>query len=217
MRAPCSISTRRSSRASPRSPRSRSLRRSTASISQALGRSELGIESKLSSNQGRALLALLGLDRAIAAGEGPAQFEGSATRRVGCAAAAEGEDLGSGARCRSGRLCRAMGAGGQGQCQSEGSQRRFRAAARSQTVRHAGAEYRPVLARFARRQQADLRRSRQQHCRFAAARACGGHAWATKKTSRARSASTSSRWRRPLRWRSARPDMMPPSRSARGW
>jgi large subunit ribosomal protein L24 len=43
-----------------------------------LGRSELGIESKLSSNQGRALLALLGLDRIVAAGEGPAQFEGTA-------------------------------------------------------------------------------------------------------------------------------------------
>ena len=56
-----------------------SLRRSTASISQALGRSEIGIESKLSSQQGRSLLALLGLDRAIAAGEGPAQFEGSVT------------------------------------------------------------------------------------------------------------------------------------------
>ncbi|MBA2401912.1 MAG: AsmA family protein, partial [Bradyrhizobium sp.] len=46
---------------------------------QALGRSELGIESKLSSDQGRSLLALLGLDRTIAAGDGPAQFEGSAT------------------------------------------------------------------------------------------------------------------------------------------
>jgi uncharacterized protein involved in outer membrane biogenesis len=46
---------------------------------QAIGRSEVGIESKLSSRQGRALLALLGLDRAVAAGEGPAQFEGTAT------------------------------------------------------------------------------------------------------------------------------------------
>ena len=46
---------------------------------EALGRSEVGIEAKLSSEQGRALLALLGLDRTIAAGEGPAQFEGSAT------------------------------------------------------------------------------------------------------------------------------------------
>ena len=34
------------------------------------------IESKLSSEQGRALLALLGLDRTVAAGDGPAQFEG---------------------------------------------------------------------------------------------------------------------------------------------
>jgi AsmA-like C-terminal region/AsmA family len=45
----------------------------------ALGRSEIGIESKLSSGQGRALLALLGFDGAIAAGDGPAQFEGTAT------------------------------------------------------------------------------------------------------------------------------------------
>ena len=33
----------------------------------------------MSSEQGRALLALLGLDRTVAAGDGPAQFEGSAT------------------------------------------------------------------------------------------------------------------------------------------
>ena len=45
----------------------------------ALRRSEFGIETKLSSDRAGALLALLGLDRAIAAGEGPAQFEGSAT------------------------------------------------------------------------------------------------------------------------------------------
>jgi large subunit ribosomal protein L24 len=38
---------------------------------------EIGIESKLSSEQGGALLALLGLDRAVAAGDGPAQFEAS--------------------------------------------------------------------------------------------------------------------------------------------
>jgi uncharacterized protein involved in outer membrane biogenesis len=42
-------------------------------------RSEVAIESKLSSEQGRSLIALLGLDRAIAAAEGPAQFEGSAS------------------------------------------------------------------------------------------------------------------------------------------
>ena len=45
----------------------------------ALRNSEVGIESKLSSQQGRALLALLGLDRTVTAGDGPAQFEGSAT------------------------------------------------------------------------------------------------------------------------------------------
>jgi hypothetical protein len=42
-----------------------------------LRRSEIGVETKLSSERGSALLALLGLDRAIAAGEGRVQFEGS--------------------------------------------------------------------------------------------------------------------------------------------
>jgi large subunit ribosomal protein L24 len=45
----------------------------------ALRRSEIGIESKLSSERGGSMLALLGLDRTIAAGEGPMQFEASAT------------------------------------------------------------------------------------------------------------------------------------------
>src|SRR5207247_7320709 len=43
----------------------------------ALQRAEFSIESKLSSERGRSLLALLGLDRAIAGGEGAAHFEGS--------------------------------------------------------------------------------------------------------------------------------------------
>jgi hypothetical protein len=46
---------------------------------EAIGRSEIGIETKLSSEQGDAFLALLGLNSAIAAGEGAVQFEGSAT------------------------------------------------------------------------------------------------------------------------------------------
>ena len=45
----------------------------------ALSRSEVGVEAKLSAVRGRSLLTLLGLDRAIAAGDGPAQFEGSVT------------------------------------------------------------------------------------------------------------------------------------------
>jgi len=44
---------------------------------EALRRSEFGIESKLSAQRGGSLLALLGLDRTIAAAEGPAQFDGS--------------------------------------------------------------------------------------------------------------------------------------------
>jgi large subunit ribosomal protein L24 len=45
----------------------------------ALRNSDVGIESKLSAEQGRALLVLLGLDRMVAAGDGPAQFEGRVT------------------------------------------------------------------------------------------------------------------------------------------
>jgi len=44
----------------------------------ALARSAIGIESKMSSGQGRSLLTLLGLDRAISAGDGPAQFDATA-------------------------------------------------------------------------------------------------------------------------------------------
>jgi large subunit ribosomal protein L24 len=42
-------------------------------------RSEFSIESHMSSPQGAPLLALLGLDQAVAPGAGPAQFQGSAT------------------------------------------------------------------------------------------------------------------------------------------
>jgi large subunit ribosomal protein L24 len=45
----------------------------------ALGRSEVWIDSKLSSEQGRALLALLALDRIVSAGDGPGRFEATAT------------------------------------------------------------------------------------------------------------------------------------------
>ena len=45
----------------------------------ALGRSEVSVEAKVSAAQGRSLVALFGLDRAIAAGDGPVQFEGTAS------------------------------------------------------------------------------------------------------------------------------------------
>jgi len=47
----------------------------------ALGRSEAGLYAKFSAERGDSLLALLGLDRAVAAGSGPMQFEGSATAK----------------------------------------------------------------------------------------------------------------------------------------
>jgi uncharacterized protein involved in outer membrane biogenesis len=43
----------------------------------ALRRGEFAVESKLAADNGRSLLALLGLDRAVAMGDGAAQFEGS--------------------------------------------------------------------------------------------------------------------------------------------
>jgi uncharacterized protein involved in outer membrane biogenesis len=46
---------------------------------EALARNEIRLESKLTSEQGSSLLALLGLDRAIVAGDGPARLEGSVT------------------------------------------------------------------------------------------------------------------------------------------
>jgi AsmA-like C-terminal region/AsmA family len=45
----------------------------------ALAQTEIGVETKFSSDKGAALLTLLGIERVIAAGEGPAQFAGSAT------------------------------------------------------------------------------------------------------------------------------------------
>lgn len=43
----------------------------------ALRRSEIAAEAKFTAGEGNALLALLGLDRAVAAGAGPTQFEGT--------------------------------------------------------------------------------------------------------------------------------------------
>ena len=45
----------------------------------ALGRSEVSVETRLAVERGDALLALLGLDRSVAAGDGTVQFEGSAS------------------------------------------------------------------------------------------------------------------------------------------
>ena len=120
-----------------------------------------------------------GVARAGSRGRGggrPGAIRGIGDRRVACAAAAEGQDIGNRTGCRGGRYCRAVGAGRQGERQSQGSQRRSGAAARSQAVRHTGAENRAVVAGFACGQQIELRRSRQHHCRLAAARAPGAGA-----------------------------------------
>ena len=59
-----------------------------------LERSEFGIESKLSSPQGGSLLALLGLDRAVAVSDGPLSVSGIGDGRVARAVAVEAQALG---------------------------------------------------------------------------------------------------------------------------
>ena len=88
---------------------------------EAIGRSDIGVEARVSSEQARALLALLGLDRAVAAGDGPAQFEGSVTGAWHSPLRLEGEDLGRRSRCRCRGFGRSMGVRSQGQRQSEGA------------------------------------------------------------------------------------------------
>ena len=132
---------------------------------------------------------------------------------VARAVAAESEDVGNRPRRRSGGHGRAMGDRAEGQRQFEGSQRRSRAAAGSQAIGCAGAKYQPVVARRAFGQPAELRRSGQRDIGLAAARPRGADRLATKRTSRARSASTRSISRRRLRWPSALRGTTPPSRS----
>src|ERR1043165_3186695 len=72
----CAATRRRQSHASPRRPAVAAMR---AIDVDALLRSEMSGESTLASEQGRSLLALLGLGGVISAGQGPAQLETSAT------------------------------------------------------------------------------------------------------------------------------------------
>ena len=163
------------------------------------------------------LLALLGLDRTVAAGEGPAQFEGSATGAWRAPLRLKAKISGDGLDAEAQGSAEPWAPEAKASVNSESPQRQFRPAARSQAGRYAGAEHRPVLARVAHRQQADLRRSRQHHRRLAAARPPRGDAGRGENHRGRDRRSTRSRWRRPLRWPSAPPDTMPPSRSARGW
>ena len=141
-----------------------------------LRRSEISLESKLSSEQGTSLLALLGLDGAIAGGRRSWAIPGVGDRRVGCAAAGEDQPLGSGPRRRGAGHRRTLGGAAQGQRRLEGAQRQSRAAVRSQTFGQARAKHQPVVARVTAGRQADLRRPGQRDGGFAAARARGGDA-----------------------------------------
>ena len=98
----------------------------------ALARSEIGIESKMSSGQGRSLLTLLGLDRAIG-GRRPGAIRGIGDRGVARAAAAESQAVGRRPRCRSAGHRGAVGVGAEGRRQPLGSPRQSRAVARSRS------------------------------------------------------------------------------------
>ena len=63
-----------------------------------LKHSEFELESRMSSPRAGALLALIGLDHAIGAGDGPAQFQGSAAGKWGEPSAVEGEGFRHGPR-----------------------------------------------------------------------------------------------------------------------
>jgi large subunit ribosomal protein L24 len=121
----------------------------------ALRSSDIGIESKLSSELGRALLVLLGLDRVVAAGDGPAQFEGSATGAWGGPLRLKAKISGTGLKPKR-KAPPNHGPRRPRPSLVESQPRRFRAAARSQAGGYAGAEHRPVFARATHRQQADL-------------------------------------------------------------
>ncbi len=131
---------------------------------EALRRSEIGIETRLSAGRGSALLALLGLDRAIAAGEGPAQFEGSVSGVWQAPLRLKAKLWGAG-----------LDADAEGTAEPSAEVAKASVNLRVRSVDigplldlrpsdTSGAKHPPVLAAFAGRQPADLRRSRQ-HCR----------------------------------------------------
>ncbi len=113
----------------------------------ALRRSEIGIESKLSSEQGRSLLVLLGLDRAIAAGDGPAQFEGSVTGVWRAPLRLKVKLSGTGLEAEAQGTAEPWAPEPTASVSLKVRPCRSRAAVRSQAVRHAGAKHQPVVAR----------------------------------------------------------------------
>ena len=92
----------------------------------ALGRSEVGIEFEIIVDAGPCAADAARHQQRRCGRRRPGTVRRHGGGRLGRAAAAEGEDLGRGTGCRSGWHGRAMGAGRQGQPQSQGSQRRSR-------------------------------------------------------------------------------------------
>ena len=176
-RAPRSTSTRRSSRAPPRSrhkPEAAALREIDLDK---LRQSEISLESKLSSEQGAVAARLARARRHDRGGRRSGAIPGLGDRRVGRAAAAQDQShraRASTPRRRAPPIPCASTA--QGQRRLEGAQPQSRAAVRSQAVRQARAKHQPVVARVAARRQADLRGSGQRDGGFAAARPRGGDA-----------------------------------------
>jgi large subunit ribosomal protein L24 len=115
-------------------------------MSRALGRGEIGIETRLSSGEGGAPSALLGLNNAIAsatarrnsrvatgAWRGPLRLKVKVSGRTGCRRASTAEPWAAEPR----------------PAQFRRSQHQSRAAVRSQAIACAGAEHQPVVAGFA--------------------------------------------------------------------
>ena len=178
----------------------------------ALGRSDIGVEAKFSAEQGRALVALLGLDRAVAAGEGAVQFEGSASGTWRAPLRLKAKITGAGLDAE---------ADGSAEPWAQDAKANFNLRVRS-------ADLGPLLDlkptdRLAQNIALSSRVSLAGNklnfddldSTIAGTRLRGRIALVLgdENPSTARSGWISSRWHRYLRWRSAPPDTMPPSRS----
>ena len=139
MPASCSISMRRSSRASPRITAKPPVTAINGIDIQALRRSELVVETKLSSEQGPPLLALLGLDRASRSAMAPRDSR-APQRCMGRAAAGQGEAFRKGLDAEAQGSAEPLAQEAKANLILKIRQRQFRAAARSQASRHAGAD-----------------------------------------------------------------------------
>ena len=177
----------------------------------ALGRSEFSLESKLSSGQGRPLLAALGLDRAVTAGDGPAQFEGSVTGVWRAPLRLKVKMSGTGLDAEAEGTAEPWAAEPKASVNLKVRSADLGPLLDLKAIGCAGAEHRPVVARLARGQPADFRRSGQRDSGLAAARPDGAGARRRKERrgrdrprhARSRAGVCARHWRRGARRRRA--------------